>query len=349
MTPVRRAPVRRVPRGRSTPASHPTPKSHAARLAPDLPPRGGHVTLLGPQRLQPTLGPVLQSLGVHTGRIATITAGWQEREPDDSDLHEHLGRRSINLSLYLRAERVFLRDQQLASAHHHRQAALRELQDLYNVRLDHLMATAYELRRRDSASVLVAEARAAAIEAVRTLDAQHLAREREIHAEYVQRWRPHERDAVMRERSEIDAILRDSAAVAIAGGHVAVLLNRLRLFGLDAALRGSVVVAWSAGSMAIADTVVLFHDQPPHGMGNAEVLDVGLGLAPGVVPLPQARHRLQLDARDRVAVFAERFAPAACVPMDEGARIDLGPDGWTALPGTQRLLPDGSVGRLEVG
>jgi hypothetical protein len=101
--------------------------------------------------------------------------------------------------------------------------------------------------------------------------------------------------------------------------------------------------------MAIADIVVLFHDQPAHGMGNAEVLEVGLGLAPGVVPRPQARHRLRLDARERVSVFAARVAPAACVPMDEGARVDLGPEGWTAAAGTQRLRADGGVGPLEVG
>jgi hypothetical protein len=342
MTPARRAPLRRAVRGTAT------PKPRAARIAPDLPARGSHVTLLGPQRLQPTLGPVLESLGVDLARVATITAGWQEREPDDTDLHAHLGRRSTNLSLYLRAERVFRRDPELARAHHLRQAALRELQDLYNVRLDHAMAAAYELYARNDASRWVAEARIAAVDAIRTLDAQHLTRERDIHAEYTEQWQPQQRDPVARERKEIDAVLRDSSAVAIAGGHVAVLLNRLRLFGLDTALRGRVVVAWSAGAMAISDRVVLFHDQPAHGMGNAEVLDIGLGLAPGVVPLPHARHRLRLDDRDRVALFAARFAPAACVPMNEGARIDLGPDGWSAAPGTQRLLPAGGLGVLEV-
>ena len=163
MTPLRRAPVRRPARGRApAPGAKPSP----ARLAADLPPRGSHITLLGPQRLQPTLLPVLQSLGIDAGPIATVTAGWQEREPDDADLHEHLQQQSTNLSLYQRAERVFLRDPELARAHSARQALLRELQDLYNLRLDHLMATAQELQRRDSASPLVTEARTAAIACV---------------------------------------------------------------------------------------------------------------------------------------------------------------------------------------
>jgi peptidase E len=317
-------------------------------MAPAATPRGGHVTLLGPQRLQPTLGPTLRSLGIDTGRVATVTAGWQEREPDDAELHEHLERRSINLSLYLRGERVFLRDPELAAAHAKRQARLRELQDLYNLRLDHLMATAYELERRDGGSELVVDARRGAVAAIRALDAEHLQRVRAIHTEYQEQWRPATRDAVARERNEVDTILRDSTAVAIAGGHVAVLLNRLRLFGLDTALGGRVVVAWSAGAMAISETVVLFHDAPPHGMGNAEVLEVGLGLAPGIVPLPHARHRLRLGATERVALFAQRFAPAACVPMNEGARLDFGAGGWTAPAGTARLLPDGGLGHLEL-
>jgi len=304
---------------------------------------GPRVTLLGPQRLQPTLAPALQSLGVD-GPVATITAGWQEREPDDRELHEHLSRRSLNLSLYQRGERVFARDAELRQAHHLRQARLRELQDLYNLRLDHLVATCYELLRRSGTSDLLTEARTAAIEAVRALDAEHLDRVRAVHAEYNGRWQPGERDAVVRERREIDAMLHEAPAVAVAGGHVAILLNRLRLFALETSLAGKVLVAWSAGAMAVSERVVLFHDHPAHGLGNAEVLEVGLGLARGIVPLPHARTRLRLEDRERVGVFAARFAPALCVPMNEGARLDATADGWVPAEGTQQLQPDGGVG-----
>jgi hypothetical protein len=285
----------------------------------------------------------LQSLGVD-GPVATVTAGWQEREPDDRELHEHLGGRSLNLSLYQRAERVFTRDPELNAAHHRRQARLRELQDLYNVRLDHLMAASYELERRPGDTDLLSQARVAAIEAIRLLDTQHLQRVRDVHAEYNQRWQPDERDAVRRERREIEAMVRDTPAVAVAGGHVAILLNRMRLFGLDSLVADKVLVAWSAGAMAVSERVVLFHDHPAHGMGNAEVLEVGLRFAPGVVPLPHARTRLRLEDRERVGVFAARFAPALCVPMNEGARLDATPQGWAPAPGTQQLQADGRVG-----
>ena len=54
------------------------------------------VTWLGPQRRDPTLAAALQSLGLPAeARVATITAGWQEREDDDGELREHLGQRSV--------------------------------------------------------------------------------------------------------------------------------------------------------------------------------------------------------------------------------------------------------------
>ena len=56
------------------------------------------VVLLGPQR-RPTLDSVVRSLG-SGGPWATVTAGWQEREPDDGELASLLGGAgSVNLGL----------------------------------------------------------------------------------------------------------------------------------------------------------------------------------------------------------------------------------------------------------
>lgn len=313
------------------------------------------LTLLGPQRLVPTLAPVLASLGVGSGRISTITAGWQEREPDDHELDTHLGGRTTNLRLYERTERVFQRDAAFAAAHRERQQRLRELQDLYNTRLDHAMAAAYELLDRPGTSVDLEREREAAIDAIRSLDARHLERVRAIHAEFEAHWQPRSRDAVHAERRELEALVQQSAAVAIAGGHVAVLLNRLRLFGFADLLRDRLVVAWSAGAMACAERVVLFHDHPADGMGNAEVLESGLGLGQGIVPLPHARRRLQLDRTQRVALFARRFAPDLCVPMNDGARLEQREGDWIAIEPTESaalaplpaMRPDGTVGARE--
>ena len=91
-----------------------------------------------------------------------------------------------------------------------------------------------------------------------------------------------------------------------------VLAEVLHLFNVAAALR-SPVIAWSAGAMALADRIVLFGDRSAHGPGHPEVYGSGLSVVRDVVLLPHAKARLLLDDAPRMAVFAQRFAPARCV------------------------------------
>ncbi len=304
----------------------------------------GRLTLLGPQRLAPTLGATLASLSVPSeAPVATVTAGWQEREPDDTELDQHLGGRSVNLTLYRRVEEVFERDREFERGFRARQETLRRLQVLYRVRLDAALAAYNALLALPGDDAPLVEERAAALDALRDLDGRHLRRVSEVHTEFEARWRPGERESLARARSAVAHILDGVAALAIAGGHVAVLLNRLRLLNVGALARGMTVVAWSAGAMAASETVVLFHDDPPHGAGHPEAFEVGLGLAPGLVPLPHARHRLRLADTRRVAIAARRFAPSACVPMDEHARLDWDGARWAPAAGTRRLGGDGDV------
>lgn len=304
----------------------------------------GRLTLLGPQRLAPILGEALASLAVPPDApVATVTAGWQEREPDDAELDQHLGGRSLNLALYRRVAEVFERDREFETAFRARQETLRRLQALYRVRLDAAHTACHALLAMPGDDPPLIEERAAAIEALRDLDRRHLARVAEVHQAFESRWRPGERDALARARAGVARILGNVAALAIAGGHVAVLLNRLRLLDVGAPARDMTVVAWSAGAMAASDTVVLFHDDPPHGPGHPEAFELGLGLAPAIVPLPHARRRLRLDDLGRVTIAARRFAPSACVPMDENARLDWDGERWAPADGTRRLAGDGAV------
>lgn len=304
------------------------------------------VALLGPQRFEPTLGRVMDSLGM-SGRIAAITAGWQEREREDQELHDHLDERTVNLELYMRAERVAAGDPELASAHRERQRQLKRLQSLYRMRLEHGMAACAALAREPADDADARGELGEAIELVRELDAAHLKRIGDIHAAFDARWKSNDRDAVRREREDIARILDDSTAVAIAGGHVAVLLNRLRQFGIAQMLGGRAVFAWSAGAMAISERVVLFHDMPMHGAGWPELLDEGLGVVKGVVPLPHAHRRLKLDDAVRVSLMARRFSPAMCAALDDGASLVVRPGGWQAGPGARRLTSEGAVQPLE--
>jgi hypothetical protein len=106
------------------------------------------------------------------------------------------------------------------------------------------------------------------------------------------------------------------------------------------------VIAWSAGAMALTDRIVLFHDRSPQGSGHPEVFGQGLGVLHGVVALPHARARLLLDDTPRMAVFARRFAPARCVLLENGTRVDTDGDG-TCPPGTRVLTGDGRAAALE--
>ena len=98
--------------------------------------------------------------------------------------------------------------------------------------------------------------------------------------------------------------------------------------------------------MALTDRIVLFGDRSPQGPGHPEVYGSGLSLLRDVVLLPHARARLLLDDTPRMAVFARRFAPARCVPLEAGTRIDVSADGaWP--PGIRVLGEDGHVSARE--
>lgn len=302
-----------------------------------------HLILLGPQRLRPTVRRAVREVEVE-GPIAAVTAGWQEREAEVDELSEHLGSPVVQLELHRRAEQVFLASPELLEAHRARQHDLRELQRLYRRRLAHLLDAARELLASDGPEDIVDPERESALDMVRELDRHHLERIAALHRIHAPALDPDLHPVLAEEREQVAALLAGCSALAIAGGHVVVLLNRLRLFGvLEAVGDDKAVFGWSAGAMALGTRVVVFHDSPPQGAGNAEVMEHGLGLYQDVLPFPHARRRLQLDDPRRVALLARRFDDATCVAMDEGAMIRRVPGGWRAWPETRHLLEDGSV------
>ncbi len=302
--------------------------------------------LLGPQRLAVTVDAELDALQVD-GPVAMITCGWQEREEEDRELHDALGHRAINLNLHARGDVVFRDDRELRDAHRAKQDRLRQLQVLYRGRLEHAVAAVHDLQAARGPADLIASEITAAIEAIRLVDRQHLARVTLLNRDYEDEMRPSSRPVVATHRQEIADILSGCGAVAIAGGNVATILNRLRLFGLREMLLGRTILAWSAGAMALTDRVVLFHDSPPQGRGNAEILDAGLALFPSLVALPHARRRLLLGDRRRVSLFARRFAPARCVTLDERSRLLCDGENYRAGPLTRALCDGGDVVALE--
>ena len=150
-------------------------------------------------------------------------------------------------------------------------------------------------------------------------------------------------DAVRPYHDAIRERLDRCGSLAIAGGHVAVLLNRLRFFGLDVLIpdlldRGGVVAGWSAGAMVLCDRVVLFYDDPPEGPSEPEILDRGLGLIDSRLVFPHARRRLRLDNPERLRLLEARFG--RCIGLDNGAWVRLYDGGFEdrSEPGTCTVL-----------
>lgn len=305
------------------------------------------VVLLGPQRKKRSVARAVDDLGV-AGSLATVTAGWEEREGEDAELSKHLGGRTRNLGLYPRAEKVFLEDTSVRATLHEQVDRLRELQALYRLRLaPQLHACRLLLGRTDPAApdALHGPEIEDAIAGVRALDEHHLARIAALDAEIADRMAARKRPSIERHREELASVLEGVGALLIAGGNVGTLLNRLRLFDVFGLAPKKPVVAWSGGAMVIAERVVLFHDSSPQGPGDPQVHAPGLGLVTGVVPLPHARDRLRLDDPARVALFARRFAPDICATMDDGERLDRmdGVTSWKMSGGTRVLRTDGGV------
>ena len=276
------------------------------------------------------------------GPAAVVTAGWEERELEDQELREHIGRDLINLRLYWRTEELFQRDPELKQALLERHDSLRRLHTVHQMRLRHQLKCARELMHHPGSALLMDPERDSAIAGLQDLDEHHLRRVREVHAEFEQRWRPWERHHLAEQREQLRQALRPMGALLIAGGHVAFLTNRLRLFGL-LELVPKPVVAWSAGAMALSERIVLFHDSPPQGVGNPEILEHGLGYCRGIIPLPHANRRLKLEDPVRVQLFARRFAPSRCITLDETEFVRFESGQLHSSGGARELQADGQV------
>ena len=300
--------------------------------------------LLGPQQRRPTFDACVADLAPR-GRLLLVTAGWREREADDAYIRRRLpGREVENLGLHGRAEAVLEAQPDVAEVVRGSRERLLELQRLYRRRLDHGLAAVRELQRLEEDGDVLEMARNEAIDAVRELDRHHL--------EHVARVRVAQEaalasapPALQRQCEELVEAVESAAAVLVAGGpRAGTLLECLELFGMRDALQRVPLVAWSAGAMVLCERIVLFHDRPPWGAGNAECLGHGLTICRGVQPLPHARQRLRLRDRRRVERLVRRCAPALCLGLDDDSMARCEGGSWQVRSVTQ-LLPDGFTSR----
>jgi len=297
--------------------------------------------LLGPQTDYADVRASLDALEVD-GPVALITAGWQEYERDDAELSAAIGRPTVNLALHERSEDVFVRDADLAEGLSSRQYHLQRLQQFYRIRLEFSDQAARAIAVRHVDAELLDEEAAVSVAALRHHDDAHVARCVAVRESFAEALRPHERPAVVEHVDAIAEALSDAAAVVISGGHVASLINRLKLFRVIESAAHLPAVAWSAGAMTLCDRVVLFHDFRPNDTTVSEVLEHGVGRCPGVVVLPDAVSRVDLGDSEGIARFAMRFGPARCFTLDHGDRLGFD-DGTLVDVRSRELTTAGSI------
>ncbi|MEM6927098.1 MAG: Type 1 glutamine amidotransferase-like domain-containing protein [Myxococcota bacterium] len=285
--------------------------------------------LLGPQRPFANAPQALAELDA-TGPIAVIAAGWRHDESDEAVIQRHLGPQAHVLPLYAWFDTIMVQQEALRAEYRARQEALKELRTLHRLRLDRALAAMRDLLAHPAGEVSDALTRQA-LDDVRRIDRQLV---NQTDAIMEGHGRPWDDDLLVAERQQqAREILEQAQVIVLVGGDVAVLRSRLAFFRIGQVLaelyrRGTVLVEWSAGAMALTERIVLFYDDPPDGPANPEIFDRGEELVPGLVMLPHARQRLDLEDPQRVRLLAQRLAPATCLGLENGAWLVHTAEGW---------------------
>jgi hypothetical protein len=301
------------------------------------------VTLLGPLHDAIDLEAEISAFEVD-GPVALITAGWEEGERNDAEIDRRLGGGSRNLGLYGRRLDVLSSDPEYADAERLLRTQLDELREQYQRRLRAALDGVAVMHTRFAGVPGGAgEQLSAAIDAVRSLDESHAAAMSAAYERFYTAYPPHDRPVISAHRDEVASIVGECAAIAIAGGHVGVLNDCLHLCNLASLIDAQPLLAWSSGCMAISERIVVVDDDDPASR-PAELYDVGIGVARGLVALPVSGRLHRHDA-NALALLAARFAPSVCVVLDGGDRLELSSGIATDLGGVGIVATDGRVVR----
>jgi hypothetical protein len=311
----------------------------------------GSIILLGPQRPNQNLTEVLATVPGE-GPVVAITAGWRHDEGEIEALQRAIGPTALHLPIYRWFDEILAEVPALAEGWRQRQAKIMELKALHRLRLHPAIEALRDVMGRLAAGSEIARPQFQwSLDHLRELDQQLLDHAAVIARQHPEVLRPWEHPAVAAVHQRVADSFAGARAILVAGGHVAVLRNRLEFFGVhnllaQAVARGTTAIAWSAGAMCLTERIVLFYDDPPDGEGNPELLDRGFEMVGSLVLFPHCRERLDLlDAR-RVSLLATRFAPDACIGLENGAWLERNGDRWMnrgPAGSAVFLWPDGEV------
>ena len=304
------------------------------------------ILILGPQRPAPNLARALADVGVQ-GPVALITAGWRYDEAETVALGDHLPYELVHLPLYRWFDELMEAAPELRASWRARQERILAFKVLHRLRLAAAYRAVLRLGRTPVQDPYLHEAELLdAVAMVRQLDLRAVEMSQQIKSSSGLASTPWTHPAAAAQVSFIEETLERCDTLCVAGGHVAVLLNRLEAFGFARHLaafqrRGGRIVGWSAGAMVLSPRVVLFYDDPPEGTSEPEVLDAGFDLIGPLTVFPHPRQRLRLGDADRMKLLQARFG--LCRGLENGAWLQLDERGeWLdrSLPGTAPRLGD---------
>ncbi len=113
-------------------------------------------------------------------------------------------------------------------------------------------------------------------------------------------------------------------SIFIFSGHSAVLLNRLRFFGLrdtfvEALNRGTNFYTIGVGAEILCEKVILYNKEEEAGspLDRFEFFDNGFGLVKNVQILPQDVNHIDVENKDLLTHIASRFNSHTCVCLDK--------------------------------
>jgi len=212
-------------------------------MSPEVPLR----LLLGPQRPVVNLDSAVARSGIGDGPIGVISAAWQEAEGDIDDVQRLVQNPLSDLRIYERTEGLFAADERLHEAYRLRQDRLKEQQRLYRMRLEHLMVAARQTLHTEGDPTIVAAERRHAISQLRALDRHHLGQVEKLHSRFDSVFNADSHTLLAEHAAAIEDDLSRFKTVLITGGNVIVLVNRLRLYGLDRHLRRKNIIACPPG------------------------------------------------------------------------------------------------------
>ena len=285
------------------------------------------IHILGPQR-PPNLAQVVDKF-LPEGPLALVTAGWRHDEQDISALERDLDRPLYLLPLYRWFDQLGMIEPELSNLHRQRQNQIMAYKKVYRLQLRASFDLWHKVRELYALDPqLYADDEKDACSAVRMTDKRAFERINDIRSSYPSLLRPWEHPSAENFHYKIARTLDACSGILFAGGHVAILRNRLYFFGFDVLLRqfldaGKQIVAWSAGAMSLTDRIILYYDNPPDGIGIPELLDSGLGLIKDTIFLPHATERLDTHKTHRMPRFARRFSPTKCIGLAAGDHLQF--------------------------